>query len=192
MTVKNIANPAPLGLAGFGFTTILLNLVNAGFIGIELEYTLVLTMGLFFGGLCQLIAGHWSFKLGSIFPATAFTAYGAFWLTFAIYLLLETVGLIPVAPASGIAAYLFLWGIFTFYMWINSFYHDWNLVLVFGTLWILFIMLGVQQIIGGGTLLTIIGLEGILCGALAVYTSFCYIFKEHSGISLPGMGTPLK
>ncbi len=192
MNSKNLANPAPLGLAGFGFTTVLLNLVNAGLIGEGTEYSIIITMGIFFGGLCQLIAGYWAFKLDEVFPATAFTAYGAFWETFAFYLLIgpNILGLTEAAPAGGFAAYLILWGIFTFYMWINSFYHNWNLVGVFLTLWILFFLLGAAELTGSSTLLIIAGYEGIFCGFWAVYTSFCFIFKEHTGTDLPGMSKP--
>ncbi len=191
MSSESFANPAPLGLAGFGFTTVLLNLVNAGLISKSTETTLILTMGIFFGGLCQLIAGYWAFKLDEVFPATAFTSYGAFWETFAFYLLMSAVlGWTGGAGSSGLAAYMILWGIFTFYMWINSFYHNWNLVGVFLTLWILFFLLGIHFITGSGALLEIAGYEGILCGGWAVWASFCFIFKDHSGIDLPGMGKP--
>ncbi|KXB08600.1 hypothetical protein AKJ56_00835 [candidate division MSBL1 archaeon SCGC-AAA382N08] len=193
MSSKNIANPAPLGLAGFGFTTILLNLVNAGLIGTSTEVTLVLTMGLFFGGLCQFVAGYWAYKLDEVFPATAFSAYGAFWETFAFYLLLTQVfELVEPAAGTGLGAYLILWGIFTFYMWINSFYHNWNLVGVFGTLWVLFFLLGVHGFYGGNSLLQLAGWLGIVCGSWAVWTSFCFIFQEHTDIKLPGIGKPLQ
>ncbi len=191
MSSESFANPAPLGLAGFGFTTVLLNLVNAGLIPDNTETTLVLTMGIFFGGLGQLIAGYWAYKLDEVFPATAFTSYGAFWETFAFYLLLGPIlGWTGAAGGSGLAAYMILWGIFTFYMWINSFYHNWNLVGVFLTLWILFFLLGIHFITGSSTMLEIAGYEGILCGFWAVYTSFCFIFKDHSGIDLPGQSKP--
>ncbi len=192
MAAEKFANPAPLGLAGFGFTTVLLNLVNAGIVGSGLETSFVLTMGLFFGGLCQLIAGHWAFKLGEVFPATAFTSYGAFWETFAFYLLLSQVGLVGVPTGGGIAAYMILWGIFTFYMWINSFYHNWNLVGVFLTLWILFFLLGAHFALDSTLLLRIAGIEGIICGFWAVWTSFCFVFLDHTGVKLPGMGNPLE
>lgn len=193
MSQQKIANPAPLGLAGFGFTTVLLNLVNAGLIDKSLEMSFILTMGIFFGGLCQLIAGQWAFKLGEVFPATAFTSYGAFWETFALYLFIGPVmGWIGTPPKAGVAAYMFLWGIFTFYMWINSFYHNWNLLGVFGTLWILFLLLGAHFALDNNLILRIAGYEGILCGFWAVWTSFTIIFVEHTGVELPGMGTPLE
>lgn len=192
MAEEKIANPAPLGLAGFGFTTVLLNLVNAGIVGNGLETSFVMTMGIFFGGLCQLMAGYWAFKLGEVFPATAFTSYGAFWETFAFYLLLAQAGLVGSPTGGGLAAYMILWGIFTFYMWINSFYHNWNLVGVFTTLWILFFLLGAHFALDSTILLRIAGYEGIICGFWAVWTSFCFVFLDHSGIELPGMGSPLE
>lgn len=191
MRYQKIANPAPLGLAGFGFTTVLLNVVNVGLVDGGLETSFVMTMGFFFGGLCQLIAGQWAFKLGEIFPATAFTSYGAFWETFALWLLLDQAGLAGSPSGGGVATYMILWGIFTFYMWINSFYHNWNLVGVFGTLWILFFLLGAHFALGSDLILKIAGAEGIICGFWAVWTSFCIVFLEHTGRKLPGMETPV-
>ncbi len=182
MSSDDIADPAPLGLAGFGFTTVLLNLVNVGLFESGLETSYIMTMGFFFGGLCQLIAGQWAFKLGEIFPATAFTSFGAFWETFAFYLLIGPVmGWIDGPSGGGAAAYMILWGIFTFYMWINSFYHNWNLVGVFGTLWALFFLLGGHFALQSTFVLRVAGLVGVVCGFWAVWTSFCIIFLDHSG-----------
>ncbi|KXA88853.1 hypothetical protein AKJ62_04090 [candidate division MSBL1 archaeon SCGC-AAA259D14] len=186
---ESIANPAPLGLAGFGFTTVLLNIVNIGLVNGGLETSFVMTMGFFFGGLCQLIAGHWAFKLDEIFPATAFTAYGAFWETLAFWWLLDMAGLTGTPSGGGIAAYMILWGIFTFYMWINSFYHNKNLVIVFGTLWVLFFLLGAHFALESTIILRLAGLVGIICGFWAIWTSFSIIFFEHTGTKLPGMET---
>lgn len=190
---EKFANPAPLGLAAFGFTTVLLNVVNIGFVTSALEGSFVLTMGLFFGGLGQLIAGYWSFKLNEVFPATAFSGYGAFWETFAFYLLFHQITWIetPEPTGAGIAWYMVLWGIFTFLLWINSLYHNWNLVGVFTTLWLLFFILGAHFATGSQVILRIAGGVGILCGFWAIWTSFCIVFLETTGISLPGMSTPL-
>lgn len=179
-------------MAGFGFSTVLLNVVNVGLAPKGLETSLIMTMGFFFGGLCQLIAGHWSFRLGEIFPATAFSAYGAFWETFAFWLLLDQAGLAGAPSGTGIAWYMVLWGIFTFLMWINSFYHNWNLVGVFGTLWLLFFLLGAHFALGIDLILKIAGIVGIICGFWAVWTSFTILFQEHAEIKLPGTSTPLE
>ncbi|MCL2295888.1 MAG: acetate uptake transporter, partial [Methanomassiliicoccaceae archaeon] len=76
--VNRIANPAPLGLLAFGMTTVLLNLHNLGLYGLD---STILTMGIFYGGLAQVVAGIFEFKKGNTFGATAFTSYGFFWLT---------------------------------------------------------------------------------------------------------------
>ena len=189
---KEAANPAALGLAGFGFTTILLNVVNLGLANHGLETSLVMTMGFFFGGLCQLIAGYWSFVRGEIFGATAFSAFGSFWETFAFWLLLKQLGVVGEPSGAGIACYLILWGIFTFYMWIISFYHNWNSVGVFGTLWLLFFLLGAHFASGNILILRVAGAVGIICGFWAIWTSFAIVFLEHTGVKLPGMKVPLK
>merc|ERR1719225_2029225 len=75
---KPQANPAPLGLMGFGMTTFLLNIHNAGFFPVD---SMILSMGLFYGGLAQIIAGIMEFKNGNTFATTAFTSYGVFWWT---------------------------------------------------------------------------------------------------------------
>ncbi|MBP8039986.1 MAG: acetate uptake transporter, partial [Aeromonadaceae bacterium] len=70
---EKLANPAPLGLMGFGMTTVLLNIHNAGFMPIS---AMILAMGLAYGGLAQVIAGILEFKKGNTFGLTAFTSYG--------------------------------------------------------------------------------------------------------------------
>lgn len=187
-----IANPAALGLAGFGFSAVLLSVVNAGFASKGLETSLVMIMAFFFGGLCQLIAGQWAFKLNEIFPATAFNAYGAFWEIFAFWLLLDQMGLVGEPSGTGVAWFMMLWALFSFLMWINSFYHSWNLVGVFGTLWVLFSVLGIHYIVESTLILRIGGIVGIICGFWAVWTSFTILFQEHTEIKLPGTSTPLK
>jgi len=87
-----LANPAPLGLMGFGMTTILLNIHNAGYFPID---SMILAMGIFYGGLGQIIVGIMCFMRGDTFGTTAFTSYGLFWLTL--------VGLI-LMPNAGVAA----------------------------------------------------------------------------------------
>ena len=114
------ANPAPLGLMGFGMTTVLLNIHNAGFYPMD---AMILSMGFFYGGLAQVIAGIMEWKKGNTFGTTAFTSYGLFWLTLVGIVLLPKSGANYAALASGslpFAAYLFMWGVFTLYMFIGT------------------------------------------------------------------------
>src|SRR3954463_4659864 len=104
------ANPAPLGLLGFGMTTVLLNLHNAGFYEIN---SMVLAMGIFYGGLAQIIAGIMEWRKGNTFATTAFTSYGFFWLSLVALLLLPATGASKAPDATAMAAYLGMWGLFT-------------------------------------------------------------------------------
>src|SRR5258708_6463387 len=80
---SGIADPAPLGLAGFAMTTFVLSFLNAGIIKeFDAGTTVVLGLALFYGGIGQLLAGMWEFKRGNTFGATAFSSFGAFWLSF--------------------------------------------------------------------------------------------------------------
>ena len=107
---SEFANPAPLGLMGFGMTTILLNLHNAGLFGMN---GMILAMGIFYGGIAQIIAGIMEFRKGNTFGTTAFTSYGLFWLSL-VYLILLPLDKPNFAPDNAaMAAYLFMWGLFT-------------------------------------------------------------------------------
>ena len=103
MEGEKIANPAPLGLMGFGTTTVLLNIHNAGFFPIA---SLILAMGIFYGGIAQIIAGILEFKKGNTFGLTAFTSYGLFWLTLVFIIVFKD---FPSSPAF-MGWYLFVWG----------------------------------------------------------------------------------
>ena len=109
------ANPAPLGLLGFGMTTVLLNLHNAGFFALS---SMVLAMGVFYGGMAQVFAGWMEWKKGNTFGTVAFTSYGLFWLTLVYLIVMPSWGGITKADEGGMIAYLFMWGLFTFVMWI--------------------------------------------------------------------------
>ncbi len=166
------ANPAALGLVGFGLTTILLSLVNAGILPPGGE-GVVIPLALTFGGLIQIIAGVLEFRLGNTFGMTAFLSYGAFWWWFAIMLLMNHAGMIDLkaaGPTVGVA--LILWGVLTLYLWIATFKLSRTLFLVFLTLWATFFLLGAGAAFDMGNLKHAGGLVGLLCGTLAVYGSF--------------------
>lgn len=168
-------NPAPLGLIGFGITTILLSLVNVHILP-KGGVSVIIPMALAYGGLIQLIAGAMEFRTGNTFGVVAFTSYGAFWWWFAILHLFAHNGIVNISaagPTIGVA--LILWGCFSLYLWIGTFRLNKALWFVFFTLWPTFFLLGVGDALGLKTIATIGGGVGVLCGASAMYTSFAMV-----------------
>ena len=113
------ANPAPLGLMGFGMTTVLLNFHNAGFYPLD---SMILAMGIFYGGIAQVIAGIMEWKKGNTFAATAFTSYGMFWLSLVALIMLpkSALGIAAPGPDAAMPAYLGMWGVFTAVLFIAT------------------------------------------------------------------------
>ncbi|MBV9548099.1 MAG: acetate uptake transporter [Alphaproteobacteria bacterium] len=166
------ANPAALGLVGFGLTTVLLSLINAGLLPAGGE-PVVFPLAIAFGGTAQIIAGIMEYRVANTFGATAFTAYGAFWWWFALLLLFNgnhIIDLSAAGPTVGVA--LLLWGLFTFGLWIGTFKLPRLLFLIFLTLWIAFLLLGAGAALRNPMLHTLGGYDGLLCGLLAMYGSF--------------------
>ena len=173
-----LANPAPLGLMGFGMTTVLLNLHNAGLWPIG---TLILAMGLFYGGIAQIIAGIMEFKKGNTFGTTAFTSYGLFWLTLVFHLLASDQKWWPAPENSAMVAYLFMWGLFTFFMFVSTLRLNRAVQFVFLSLTILFWLLALRDATGSKLIGTIAGIEGIICGASAIYLAMAEVMNEYYG-----------
>ena len=182
-----LANPAPLGLLGFGLTTVLLNMHNAGFFGLN---SMILAMGLAYGGLAQIIVGVMEFKKGNTFGTVAFTSYGLFWWSLVALILLPGTsffGSVLSSDNNAMAAYFFMWGLFTFAMFFGTLKTNRSLQLVFGSLFILFFMLMARELLGNPVWFnTITGIEGIICGFSAVYLGFAEILNEaHQKTVLP-------
>lgn len=187
--IDTTANPAPLGLLAFGMTTVLLNFHNAGFYGLN---SMILAMGLCYGGLAQVIAGIMEWKKGNTFGTTAFTSYGFFWLSLvALVLLPKTTGAAP-TDANGMGTYLILWGLFTAVLFFGTLRLNRALQLVFGTLIILFFLLAGAEFSGNGGLAHFAGYEGIVCGALAMYAGLAQILNELYGRIVWPLGTVAK
>lgn len=179
ISIKDIsANPAPLGLFGFGMTTILLNLHNAGIYEMN---SMILAMGLFYGGIAQIIAGVLESKKNNTFGMTAFISYGFFWLTLVGLIVMPKLGWIPAASNDAMIAYLVMWGIFTLLLFFGTLRISRALQFVFATLTILFFLLAAGDATGNATLKTFTGYEGILCGASAVYTGIAGLLNEVYG-----------
>jgi uncharacterized protein len=180
VTVKDgIANPAPLGLCAFGMTTVLLNFKVAGIIEIS---SMILAMGIFYGGLAQVIAGIIEAKKNNTFGLTAFISYGFFWLTFVGLNVMPSLGWgIPKPSEASMAAFLGMWGLFTFLMFLGTLKLNRALQFVFASLTILFIMLAVSDGTGNKGLGTLAGYVGIICGASAIYAGIAQVLNDVHG-----------
>lgn len=179
------ANPAPLGLLGFGMTTVLLNIHNAGIFEMN---SMIFAMGIFYGGLAQIIAGIMESKKNNSFGFTAFISYGFFWLTLVGLLVMPKLGWVEAASATAMAYYLMMWGIFTFFLFLGTFRISVALQVVFGTLVILFFLLAYGDATGNATIKTIAGYEGIVCGASAIYTGMASLLNEVYGKTVMPIG----
>jgi succinate-acetate transporter protein len=191
MTEK-LANPAPLGLLGFGMTTVLLNLHNAGLFPLD---TMILAMGLAYGGLAQVIVGIMEFKKSNTFGTVAFTSYGLFWWSLVLLLILPNNSIFPGlnAPTEmAMAAYFFMWGLFTFALFFGTLKINRALQFVFMSLAVLFFMLTIRELTGNPILFgtftfnNLIGIEGVICGLSAVYLALAEVLNDaHKKIVLP-------
>jgi len=173
-----LANPAPLGLMGFGMTTVLLNLHNAGLWGLD---SMVLAMGIFYGGIAQVIAGVLEFRKGNTFGTTAFTSYGLFWLTLVFLLIAPKMGWWDAPVQGAMVAYLLMWGLFTFLMFISTLRLNRAVQVVFLSLTVLFVLLAIKDATGNSTIGMIAGIEGIFCGFSAIYLAMAEVINEYYG-----------
>jgi len=188
---EKLANPAPLGLLGFGITTVLLNLHNAGLFPLD---TMILAMGLAYGGLAQVLVGIMEFKKGNTLGTVAFTSYGLFWWSLVALLVLPSFSFAGIsAPTeTAMAAYFFMWGLFTFVMFFGTLKTNRALQFVFASLAILFFFLVARELTSNMVLYdfitvnTIAGVEGVICGSSAVYLAFAEVLNEaHQKTVLP-------
>lgn len=187
MTNDKLANPAPLGLMGFGMTTILLNLHNAGFYPLD---TMILAMGFFYGGIAQIIAGIMEFKKGNTFGTVAFTSYGLFWQTLVVLLIMPNTPLWAIKPAanSAMAMYFVCWGLFTFGLFIGTLKANRGSQTIFLSLTILFALLAIRDFSGSTLVGKIAGWEGIFCGLSAFYVAIAEVLNEKFGKTVLPLG----
>lgn len=180
------ANPAPLGLCAFGMTTILLNIHNAGFFE---QNSMILAMGIFYGGLAQVIAGIIEAKKNNTFGLTAFTSYGFFWLSLVGLWVLPKMGWAAAPSNAAMIAYLSMWGVFTFLLFFGTLKLNRALQFVFASLTLLFFLLVAGDVTGNHTIKHIAGYEGIICGASAIYTGIANLLNEMYGREVLPIGT---
>lgn len=185
-TAPAIADPAPLGLAAFAMTTLVLSSFNAGFLD-KSASAVVLPLALFYGGLTQLLAGMWEFRRGNTFGATAFSSFGAFWLAYYGLVKGTLPGLIGSTPANtgnAVGLFLLLWGVFTLYMTIAALRVNMAVLGVFVTLTVTFVVLAIGSFAANDTITKVGGWLGLLTGLIAWYASF-------AGVAASTFGRPV-
>ena len=179
------ANPAPLGLMCFGMTTVLLNLHNSGLITLS---SMILAMGLCYGGVGQVIAGVMEWKKKNTFGTLAFTSYGLFWTSLVVLLVLPKMGWATAADKASVGAYLTLWGFFTFFLFFGTLRANRALMTVFASLTILFWLLAAGDFTGNEAITRIAGWEGIFTGLSAMYLGIAQVLNESYGRVLLPIG----
>ena len=172
------ANPAPLGLSGFGLTTLVLSFVNANIVGGgPATFPIVLGMAIAFGGLAQLFAGMWEFRTGNTFGAVAFSSFGAFWISF-FFLVSFNVAQLPAKEiGAALGLYLWMWGIFTGMLFLCTFASPRALQLLFLLLAVTFILLGIGNSGASSSMIHAGGYVGIATGAVALYIACADIMQ---------------
>jgi succinate-acetate transporter protein len=178
-----VADPGPLGLAAFALTTFVLSMFNSGLMG-QAGEPIVFGLAFAYGGLAQLLAGMWEFRTGNTFGATAFTSYGAFWLSFFVFVTFfkDKVPAAQVDKAVGL--YLIAWGIFTAYMFIASLRTTTAIATVFLLLAVTFILLGIGDAGGNANITKLGGYVGLATAAAAWYASFAVVTNSTFGRTL--------
>ena len=171
---------------GFGVTTILLSLQHAGLVAMG---SLVLALGILFGGIAQLVAGVMEWRKRNTFGTVAFTAYGLFWLSLVALMMMPRLGLADANDRSGMAAYLFVWGLFTVVLFVATLKMNRAVMVVFFALTILFFLLAVADATGSARIQRVAGYEGILCGLGAIYIGAAQILNEVWGRPVLPLGT---
>lgn len=179
------SNPAPLGLAAFGMTTILLNIHNAGFFAMD---TMIFAMGIFYGGIAQIIAGIMESKKKNTFGFTAFISYGFFWIALVGLMVMPKLGWGDAPSKTSMAAFLGVWCLFSMFMLIATFKLNKALQAIFALLVVLFILLITANVTGNETIHKLAGFEGIVCGLTALYTSMAQVINELYGRTVMPIG----
>ena len=183
----NTAVPGALGLLGFGLTTFLLNLHNAGVYPMN---AMIMSMGLVYGGLAQIIAGIFEFKRGDLFGMIAFMSYGFFWWSLILIIMLPKMGNFPAPDNVAMGFYLFIWGIFSLCMFVGTLLKRAPIALsfIFFTVVILFMLLAATKWSESEKLEKAAGIEGIICGLSAIYLAFAMILNDVSGRTILPVG----
>jgi hypothetical protein len=191
--ISPTANPAPLGLAGFGLTTVVLSSINAGLLRGDAPTltAVVVPLAFAYGGIAQIIAGILEFKNGNTFGTVAFTSYGLFWWWYAFLLWTVGAGWLKAPAASAVGVTLLMWGVFTLYMWIATFRSNLAVWSVFLLLWITFFLLAAGDLGMGPACRAAGGWLGLATGIDALYVSFAEVTNATFKRAVLPLGAPI-
>jgi uncharacterized protein len=190
IVAPKLANPGPLGLFGFGLTTIALSAVNAGLIPHE-SVAAIVPLAFAFGGIAQLIAGAFEFRVGNTFGMVAFTSFGLFWWWFALLNWTIGAGWLKAPPAVAAATILGLWGVFTFLLWIITFRLNKVVFSIFLLLWITFFLLSAGDFTANPTFTHLGGYLGLLTGIDAMLVAFIEVLNAVANKTVIPLGNPI-
>ena len=179
------ASPGPLGLSAFGICTVLLSLINTGIIAMD---SMILSMGLFYGGATQIMVGLMERRKGNTFGLVAFTSYGIFWVSFVAINVLPAMGWMAPASEGGMIAYLVMWCVFSIILFIATLKLNRLLQILFATVVLLFVILIVGNVTGSAGIITLAGYEGILCGLVSLYAAAAFLLNEIYGRAVLPIG----
>ena len=180
MAAPRTADPGPLGLAAFALTTFCLSMINSELVG-EASVPIVLSLALAYGGIAQLLAGMWEFRTGNTFGATAFTSFGAFWISFWAFEQFFASKVPAAHLGDTVGLYLIAWGIFTTYMFVASLRTTAAISLVFVLLAATFIILGIGNAQNDTNIVKVGGYVGIATAVAAWYASFAAVTNSTFG-----------
>lgn len=189
-SIVSVANPGPLGLAGFGLTTCVLSAINAGLLPHE-AVPVVVPLAFSYGGVAQLIAGVLEFRNGNTFGTVAFTSYGLFWWWFALMQWTVGAGWLKAPPASAVATVLLMWGVLTFLLWIVTFRSSKAVWSIFLLLWITFFLLAAGDFGLGSAAGKLGGYFGLITGIDALAVAFIEILNATAGRTVVPLGDPI-
>jgi succinate-acetate transporter protein len=186
------ANPAPLGLMGFGITTLILSIMNANLVSFANDLPVVLGVALAYGGIAQLIAGIWEFRTGNTFGAVVFCSYGSFWISFFFLAQFElgNVGGGVGGVNAGLGLYLWAFAILTGILFLCTFTADRTIQAIFLFLALTLVFLGIGNSGGSASMIHVGGYLGIITSALALYTAAAAIMTFMYGREVLPVGHP--
>ncbi len=182
------ANPGPLGLAGFGLTTVVLSAINAGLLPHE-AVAVVVPLAFAYGGVAQIIAGILEFSTGNTFGMVAFTSYGLFWWWFALLQWSVGAGWLKAPPLVAGGTVLLMWGVFTFFLWIVTFRLSRAVFSIFLLLWITFFLLAAGDF--GYPTTKLGGYLGLVTGLDALFVAFIEVLNATAGRVVIPLGQPI-